>query len=180
MLDTIVKKALEQGFTVAKVLDCSTLNPMIEVRQMCASDKCQKYGKNWACPPGCGTLEECTKDIKSYNQGIIVQTVGEIEDSFDFEGMADIEEKHRNNFKEFLEELNKEFSRILPLGAGCCNQCIECSYPNKECRFPKKAMSSMEAFGLLVSQVCSDNNTPYYYGTGTLAFTGCYLFDGEI
>lgn len=177
MLDTIVKKALEQGFTVAKTLDCTALNPMTEVRDMCAADKCHQYGKNWACPPGCGTLNECSLNIKNYNQGIIVQTVGVVEDSFDFESMASIEEKHRNNFKTFLEVLNKEYPRILSLGAGCCNQCKECSYPNEECRFPTKAISSMEAYGLLVSQVCSDNNVPYYHGPGTLAYTSCYLFD---
>lgn len=177
MIESLIDKGLSMGFKVVSDLDCSTLKPMLEVREMCAADKCHQYGKNWACPPGCGTLEECTTNISKYKYGLIVQTVGELEDSFDFEGMVVLEEKHRNNFKKFFKELQNEYSDILPLGAGCCNQCVECTYPNEKCRFPEKAMSSMEAYGILVSKVCTDNNVPYYYGPGTLAYTGCILFN---
>jgi len=176
-IEHIKKRALEVGFTVSANLDCTTIKPMKEVRKMCSSNKCNKYGKNWACPPGCGTLEECTENINNYKYGIIVQTVGELEDSFDYESMMEIQEKHNQMFKNITKELREEYPNLTALGAGCCLQCGECTYPNSACRFPQKAISSMEAYGMLVSQVCSDNNIPYYYGTGTLAYTGCFLIE---
>ena len=30
---------------------------------------------------------------------------------------------------------------------------------------------------MLVSDVCKDNKLPYYYGTNTLTYTACVLFE---
>jgi ATP-binding cassette subfamily B protein len=58
-INLIIKKALDIGFSEASKLDCTTIKLMPEVRDMCAANKCNQYDKNWACPPGCGSLEEC-------------------------------------------------------------------------------------------------------------------------
>ena len=92
------------GFTHVAALDCSTIKLLPDVRQMCASNTCHMYGKNWHCPPGCGTLEECEARIRSYSRGILVQTVGELEDSMDGEGMIETEKAHKEHFFE-LEAL---------------------------------------------------------------------------
>ena len=82
---TDLKELAKQcGFTVAEDLDPATLKFLPEVREMCAADRCQQYNKSWACPPACGTLEEMTERAKRYSKGIIVQTVGDREDSYDF------------------------------------------------------------------------------------------------
>ena len=33
----------------------------------------------------------------------------------------------------------------------------------------------MEAYGMLVMQVCQANHLDYYYGPGKIAYTSCYL-----
>ena len=33
----------------------------------------------------------------------------------------------------------------------------------------------MEAYGLMVNQVCLDNGLHYNYGPNTIAYTGCFL-----
>jgi hypothetical protein len=35
----------------------------------------------------------------------------------------------------------------------------------------------MEALGMIVSDVCKDNNLPYYYGPNTLTYVGCVLIE---
>ena len=55
-------------------------------------------------------------------------------------------------------------------------QCAKCTYPDQPCRFPDKAFTSMEAYGLLVTDVCKSADTPYYYGRNTVTFTSCVLF----
>lgn len=71
-------------------------------------------------------------------EGIIVQTVGEIEDSLDFEGMQEAEALHKKHFYEMAEKLRKICPQVLPLGCGCCTVCKTCAGPEGNCRFPEK------------------------------------------
>ena len=105
---------------------------------MCASDTCHKYNKCWSCPPGCGSLEECEKRVRNYKYGIIVQTVGELEDALDGESMMETEARHKEYFVEFEKKLREIYPDMLAIGAGCCTKCKVCTYPDAPCRFPKQ------------------------------------------
>ena len=126
-------------------------------------------------PPGCGTLEECEQRVRKYKLGILVQTVGELEDSLDGEGMMRTEAMHKASFYSLEKDLRKFYPNMLPIGAGCCIKCKTCTCPDAPCRFPDQAFSSMEAYGMLVMQVCQANHLDYYYGPGKIAYTSCYL-----
>ena len=167
--------AEETGFTAWAKLDVSTIELKTEVRAMCAANSCGMYGKRWSCPPGCGSLEECADRLKGYTQGILVQTVGDIEDGFDFEAMMEIEAEHKQNFLEMYESLREAGKKVLAIGSGCCTVCGKCTYPDEPCRFPDKMVSSMEAYGMLVLQICKDNGLTYYYGADKMAYTSCFL-----
>lgn len=169
--------AASVGYTHMTRLDCSTVKLMKELRDMCASNSCGMYNQRWSCPPGCGELSECEEKVRAYKWGIIVQTVAELEDSMDVETMMDAEAEHKERFIKLTAELRKVCPGMLALGSGCCTLCKTCTYPDKPCRFPEKQVSSMEAFGLLVSQICTDNHIPYYYGPCTIAYTSCYLIE---
>lgn len=171
--------ALKSGFTHVGELDVSTLEFYPEVRDMCAADKCRAYNKNWVCPPACGTLEECEKRVRAYKKGIIVQSVGELEDEFDFETIEELAKRHSRNFHALVPKLHAIFGDLLPMSAGECSKCDSCTYPDAPCRFPESATSSMEAYGLFVSKVCELNGMKYYYGKNTLAYTSCILLKTE-
>lgn len=173
--ERLKKMAEETGFTHAAFLDVSTIQLMPEVRQMCASNSCHMYDKSWNCPPACGSLEECEKKIRRYQWGILVQTVGELEDSLDGEGMMEAESAHKKNFVELEKLLRPVYPEMLAIGAGACTKCVSCTYPDEPCRFPGQSFASMEAYGMLVTQVCQDNQLPYYYGPCTIAYTSCFL-----
>ncbi len=174
-LDKMIDLAREHGFTHAAALDPDTMILMPEVRDMCLANTCGQYDKNWSCPPGCGTLEECRQKVSGYHSGILVQTVGDLEDSMDFETMICLEKQHKENFAELTNVLSGLYPKLLPLGAGTCTLCKVCTYPDTPCRFPERSISSMEAYGILVTQICKDNGMKYYYGPNTLAYTSCYL-----
>ncbi|MCD8053319.1 MAG: DUF2284 domain-containing protein [Lachnospiraceae bacterium] len=163
------------GFSHVAPLDCATLELRPEVRQMCETNSCHMYGRCWSCPPGCGTLEECRERVSHYEHGLIVQTVGELEDELDGETMMETEARHKETFTAFEKVLREKYPEMLVLGAGCCTRCGTCTYPDAPCRFPKQAFSSMEAYGLLVTQVCQANHLDYYYGPCTISYTSCYL-----
>ena len=167
--------AQEAGFSAWAHLDAASIELKPEVRDMCAVNSCGQYGKRWSCPPGCGTLEECTKSIRAFSQGILVQTYGNIEDSFDFESMIEIEKEHKEHFHEMHEVLRETVAEVLALSAGCWTQCTKCTYPAEPCRFPEKYVASMEAYGMLVLEICKANGLHYYYGTEKMAYTSCFL-----
>ena len=80
----------------------------------------------------------------------------------DVEAMMDTEKTHKEHFAKAREELQKLYPHMLALGAGACTVCKSCAYPDEPCRFPEKAISSMESYGILVNQVCTDNHMKYY------------------
>ena len=171
----ITELAKAQGFSQAALLDCRTIELKPEVRQMCEANTCHMYGKCWSCPPGCGSLETCREKIAGYRYGVLVQTTGQLEDDLDGETMMETEALHKEHFYAFERVLRKQYPDILAIGAGCCTKCAECTYPDEPCRFPKEAFSSMEAYGMVVTQICQDNGLSYYYGPCTITYTSCYL-----
>ena len=120
MLDykELEKQGLAHGFSHVASLDCSTIDLMSEVRAMCEKNTCHRYGKCWSCPPGCGSLEECQKIIDAYQHGIIVQTVGELEDELDGETMMETEALHKEHFLSLEKELRKQYPKMRPISAG--------------------------------------------------------------
>lgn len=169
------KKAETIGFSYAVPLDPATIDLKQEVRDMCAANSCGQYGKNWSCPPGCGELHELREKIKNYSCGLLVQTVGDVEDSFDIEAMIETEKRHKHQMEKLHQLITAEFPNAITIGAGCCAYCQTCTYPELPCRFPEKQISSMEAYGMLVSDVCCTNQLPYSYGPEKIVYTGCCL-----
>lgn len=168
--------AREMGFEHFSPLDPATIQLKQDVRDMCATNSCGRYGKCWSCPPACGDLDDCRAQIAGCTGGILVQSVGDVEDGFDFEAMMEIEETHKERFTRMHHALLEKGGKILALGAGCCTLCPTCTCPDAPCRFPEKRISSMEAFGILVLEVCKANGMSYYYGPDKMAYTSCFLW----
>lgn len=170
-----IEIALSLGFSAAVPLDTATLIPKEDVRAMCAADKCRAYDKNWTCPPHCGSLAECSAKMQRFSRGILLQTVGQLEKTIDTKGYRRAEQQHLQQFHAFCELLRRDYPDALCLGSGGCRICATCAFP-EPCRFPEKACSSMEGYGLFVTQVCRDNGLPYHYGEKTVTYTACVLF----
>lgn len=173
--ETWLVQARSCGFTHAAYLDPKTLTSMQAVRDACSADKCRAYGKNWTCPPHCGSLEECDARLKQYTQGILLQTVGVLQKTIDTKGYARAEQAHLEAFQRFCDGIREAYPHALCLGSGGCRICKDCAWP-QSCRFPDKAYSSLEAYGLFVTQVCRDGGLQYHYGEKTITYTACVLF----
>ena len=91
--------------------------------------------------------------------------------------MMEVEKNHKSNFKKFCEKLRKRLDSIMPMSAGCCALCETCAFPENPCRFPEKMSPSMEACGIFVSKLCTDNGLKYNYGPDKIAYTSCVLFN---
>jgi predicted metal-binding protein len=176
-LEQVTDLALNCGFSHAGPIDADTIRLRTEVRDACAVNKCGAYNTKWSCPPGCGTLEECEVRIRKYKKGILVQTTGILEDPLDYDTMTQTGKDHADHLEAFTEAIKKIYPDSMIMGSGGCKRCEKCTFPDKPCRFPDKMTASMEAYGMVVSDVCKDNNLLYYYGQNTLTYTGCVLLE---
>ena len=169
--------AKEAGFKYAASIDMESLEFREDVRAMCRSDRCNSYGKSWSCPPATGSIERAKERISGYHRGIIVQTCGEISGSFDIDGTRQIMLRHKKTFDTFVRQVRTFYPDCLPMGAGACSRCRSCTYPDRPCRHPDRMYPSMEAYGLLVSDVAVRSGLGYNYGENTMSFTSCILID---
>ena len=174
-MKALIDEAIDTGFSQAGELNVAALKFMPEVRDMCSVDRCHQYGKNWRCPPGCGSIEDAAARAAQYSCGVLVQTIGNMEDDFDYETIQETAETHKSNFAILVGKVKAREHDILPMGAGTCSLCETCTYPDNPCRFPDKSISSMEAYGLWVSKVCELSGVPYNNGKQTITYTSCYL-----
>ena len=170
-----INTAKALGFDTAVPLDPATLTAREDVRSMCEENKCSAYGKNWMCPPAIGTVSQCQAQMAQYARGILVQTVGHLAKPIDSKCYRETEQRHLQNFYTLALEIHKAHPNALCLSAGGCRVCRKCAYP-QPCHFPEKAISSMEGYGLFVTQVCRDAGVPYHHGEKTIAYTACVLF----
>lgn len=162
------------GFEQMGRCDASALRVLPEVREMCASGKCQMYGKSWACPPHCGELDDFQTAIDARAECLVVQTVRDLEDEFDVEAMMEAQRIHDGRMKE-LAELLASWDGAMILSAGTCSLCAACTCPDEPCRFPEKRLVSMESAGLMVNDACIAAGIPYNHGKNTIAYTGCVI-----
>ncbi len=177
--ETLKRLAGEIGFEHFGKLNTDALIFREEVRAMCEDDRCGSWNKSWTCPPACGSLEAISRRAKRFSEGILVQTTGSLEDPFDMEAMRDLEALHKQRFQTFVRQAEQVCSRTLPMSAGTCTLCRRCTYPSRPCRFPGRAHPSMEAYGLLISEVLERSGMRYNYGKNTMTFTSCILFQGQ-
>ncbi len=174
-LAKVVELAKEHGFECIGTTTADKLRVREEVRDMCSADKCKSYDQNWACPPACGTIEHFRDEIAKRKDVVVFQTVGELEDEFDIDTMIDTSELHKERIPEFVKDVREHIPDCLVLAAGACTICDKCSYPDNPCRFPSRMFVSMEASGLVVSDVCTAADIPYNHGSDHIAYVSCIV-----
>jgi len=177
--DRLVQTALDRGGYRAGVVsvDAIELDPIY--RDMCAANTCGKYGTCWMCPPDVGDIHTLMAELRTYDHALVYQTVGQLEDSFDIEGMAAAAQAH-NRLTAALKQAYKQepFFRHLHLGAGGCHVCPVCArQEDKPCRFPDQAIPSLEAYGIQVSQLAELAEMPYINGQNTVTYFGALFFN---
>ena len=101
-MNTVMELIEKQGFDCVGTCAASDLKVLEEVRHMCEADRCHKYGKTWACPPGCGDIHDIERQMHEYSYCAVVQSVGQLEDEFDGETIIETSAKQNERFYKLL------------------------------------------------------------------------------
>ena len=174
----LVSAALFAGAAKAAMIRQEDIVLSASFRDICASNTCGLYGKCWVCPPDAGDIETLMEKVRGYGNGLLYQTVGTLEDSFDFEGMQDAAARHAR----VSGQLHKNAKTLLPgdffhLGCGGCRLCERCAkLDNLPCCYPESALLSMEGCGIDVYSTTKNTQLKYINGPDTVTYFGLLLF----
>lgn len=72
--DTLIRLALDHGFSAAALIDTSEIVFDASFRPYCEENLCGSYGANYSCPPDCGTPKEMERQMLSFNYALVFQT----------------------------------------------------------------------------------------------------------
>ena len=179
LFEDIIAATLSKGATRASIIEASAIKTDRIFRDMCAANACGVYGKCYMCPPDVGDIEVLMAEIQNYKYALVYQTISELEDSFDFEGMVAAKKRTyplAQSLRRVFSDL--DISHVLHLGAGGCGVCESCAKRTGEpCRAPELAMPSLEAYGINVSELAKSAGMKYINGQNTVTYFGAVLFD---
>ena len=150
-------------------------------RADCERNACGYYGACWMCPPDVGDLDTLMARAKSFEHAIVFQTVEQIADSFDIEGMHRAAKAHNHLIRRLKRAAERDGIDCMLLGAGACGGCNTCARVSGEpCRHPGRAVVSLEAAGVDVVELAKKSGLPYLNGTNTVTYFGLLLLHDAV
>lgn len=179
-MQTLMQQILQLGAAHAGLVKVKDIPFDPAFRQMCKQNACGMYGRSWMCPPYVGEISDLIAQAKTHKTALVYQTIDPLEDSYDFEGMMRAGER-MNRLTQAIREQFAEDASVLFLGAGGCRICSKCArQEEKPCRFPEKALASLEAYGVHVSELARLAGMQYINGVNTVTYFGAVLMEKEL
>ena len=169
---------LENGAYATAFIETKAISFDKMFREICETKKCGAYGSNWMCPPYVGDIDLLIAYAQRYEKCFVFQTVTQLEDSFDIEGMLEAGKKINDLARKLKNsKLFLNIGDFLVLGSGACGYCKECSLKrNSKCIFPDMSIASIEAYGIDAKSLSDAGNLNYNNGKDTVTYYGVVLF----
>ena len=174
----LLQTVLDCGASGAEIVDVNAVIVNEDFRRICENNSCGAYNRCYMCPPDIGQIHELMAKVKSYDRAVLYQSIGEIDDPFDFEGMMDVGHNHAL----LSQRVGRAVKPILPknhlhLSSGGCHLCEKCAkLDDLPCRHPDDAFPGMEGYGIDVYQTVAPTHMKYINGQKTVTYFGIVLF----
>lgn len=141
-----------------------------ELRKRCESNKCGSYGKNWTCPPHVEEIYTLINELKMYKSALVFQRVYSL-DEMDTNTAKDSFRKMTNKIVHIFSSTTNPQAKLLSVGG--CHICEECgAMKNLPCHFPSIAYSSLEAYGIKISELARVSGMNLNNGDNTITMFG--------
>ena len=176
--EKLIQTAQDCGAAAAAIVNREDIIFDPAFRAMCEENRCGMYGRCYMCPPDIGPAEELISHARAYGKGLLYQTVGALEDSFDIEGMRAAKERHFEVSRRLLDALRPVLGGdALHLSCGGCGLCGQCAkLAGLPCIHPDRALSSLEAYCVNVYATTRTTTLKYVNGPDTVTYFGLVLF----
>jgi len=179
-MDKLAQTALDHKADRAAVIGVEGINFRLEFRKLCEANSCGNYNKCWMCPPDVGDIDLLVGRVKQWEKALVFQTIGQLKNSYDYRGMMAAAKIHGEVTLALAEELKPVLGGQMVLGAGVCPVCPKCAKREEEpCRFPERAIGSLEAHGIAVSELAGLCGMNYINGKNTVTYFSAILFNSR-
>ncbi len=159
-----------------KVIPTSEIVFREDVVAACEANLCGQYGTCWTCPPGVGKFEELKKRALSFENALVFTCKYDLEDCFDYDAMYAAGKKARRTLFSIADAMRTDGLHFQAMGCGSCDLCEKCTYPDAPCRFPDRALTSVEANGIQVIELAKKIGINYNNGSDTVTYFSIVLF----
>lgn len=172
-----VKEIESMGAAHAASIEANEIPLNAAFRDACEKNYCGYYNRCWACPPDAGSIETLMARVRSFRHAVVFQTISPLEDSFDIEGMHEAAVSHNRLTLKIQQKWRTLERESMVLGAGACGVCAKCTKPDGlPCRFPDRAITSVEACGVDASGLAKKCGLRYINGQNTVTYFGILLY----
>lgn len=176
--EELLKLAEVFGIDEAAIVDADDLVFEYDFRKYCEMNNCGNYGKNYGCPPDCGTPQEMERKAREYRKALVLQTIQPVKDITDGKETGPLKKKHNALTRSFMDHLQEQGVDGLPIMAGPCSQCETCAKrEGRPCRFPQRRASCLSAYGINVAKLCETCKISWDYGKHEVAFFAIYMIE---
>ena len=148
------------------------------VRYICETE-CPRYGKSWACPPGCGTVEDCQARCLRCPHGLLITTMTEVSDIADIRETLNTRGGHEEITRAVRELFRAQGLEPYVLSTESCALCEECTYPDAPCRHPDRMFPCVESQGILVTELSERHGIGFWAEGNIVTWFSLLLFDEE-
>ena len=157
-------------------LDPKDLEFTQRVRWVCEHE-CPRFGQTWACPPGVGTVDHCSRKCRAYENCLAIATITEISDIANMEEALATRGGH-----EALTDTVREFFReqgVDPyiLSTESCALCPRCAYlDGLPCRYPEKMHPCLESHGINLIPTLESQGMDFQFGSNMVTWFSLLFF----
>lgn len=157
---------------------CPDAHSMTIGRRLCQQNKCGTYNRNWGCPPGVGTEEDCLGLIHQYKNAVLISR------RFEDIAMDDLEriDMCACEMQDMVRRLcnamrDAGFDDVFPLADGGCKYCGDCTYPDEPCRFPLQMVPSVSGYGISMEAYARSQGVDYKLEDDCFTLYGMVLYN---
>ena len=158
-------------------VDPASLEFSDRIRWICQNE-CPMYGKTWACPPGVGTVEQCTKKCLQYQNCLMVGTITELEDIGNMEAALRTRPEHEAITAQVQQMFREQGIEPYILSTEACSVCERCAIlDGQPCRKPERMHPCVESHGINLIPTLEENGLPFQYGENMVTWYSMLFFN---
>ena len=147
------------------------------IRWICQHE-CPMYGKTWACPPGVGDLETCSRKCKSYDHCLMIGTVTETEDIGNMEKTLKTRPEHEAITNKVRQMFRDQGVEPYILSTEACAVCERCAIlDGLPCRMPGRMHPCVESHGINLIPTLEENGLEFQYGGDVITWYSLLFFN---
>lgn len=176
---TICRMAEQEGFAAAAVIPTADLVFVPEYRVFCEQNSCGNFGKNYGCPPDCGTPDEMKERVMRHRYAAVFQTRTPAADPMDASAMKILKKRHTQMTWELLKKLEDEGMEQngFAIMCGPCGICETCrKTEGNPCSFPQRMASCLSAYCIDAGKLAERCGMEMEWNGNVVSFFSMYIF----